>query len=322
MFFRSTRFFLIVFTVFFFWPTTSILAQGISPEKAAQQMTVSDGFTAEFVASEPLVRQPVAIDFDSRGRLWVIQYLQYPNPAGLKRIKVDQHTRSKYDRVPKPPPHGPKGTDRLTILEDTDGDGRMDHAKDFVNGDQKIEIIALTNGGYFDQAGKVTGGKKKANGIVFVLSAEGDIIDQYDVGSPRYWGDAFVCNIDNDPFLELVISGSGGLDVIKTRGFGTNTEHFQPRRNYQRLNVVPWAYEDSYFIYRGTKEGVVNLTDNLILKNRLANIAPSESFPQNYSPHPPTVSLINSRTNREHQSKRQLKLTSFRKPEKSYFLIS
>jgi len=28
---------------------------------------------------------------------------------------------------------------------------------------------------------------------------------------------------------------------------------------------VPWAYEDSYFIDRGTKEGVVNLTDNLVL---------------------------------------------------------
>ncbi|MDF1744784.1 MAG: FG-GAP-like repeat-containing protein [Gimesia sp.] len=137
-----------------------------------------------------------------------------------------------------------------------------------VNGDQKMEIIALTNGAYFDQAGKVTGSKKKANGIVFALSAEGEILDQYDVGSPRYWGDAFVCNIDNDPFLELVISGSGGLDVIKTRGLGPHTEHFQRRRNYQRLNVVPWAYEDSYFIYRGTKEGVVNLTDNLVLKKQ------------------------------------------------------
>ena len=74
---------------------------------------------SELVAAEPLVRQPVAIDFDDRGRLWVMQYLQYPNPAGLKRVKVDRYSRTVYDRVPEPPPRGPKGADRLTILDRT-----------------------------------------------------------------------------------------------------------------------------------------------------------------------------------------------------------
>ena len=49
-------------------------------------MSVASGLEARLVASEPLVRQPVAIDFDDRGRLWVIQYLQYPNPSGRKRV--------------------------------------------------------------------------------------------------------------------------------------------------------------------------------------------------------------------------------------------
>ena len=31
---------------------------------------------------------------------------------------------------------------------------------------------------------------------------------------------------------------------------------------------MPWAYEDSYFIYRGTKDGVQNQTDNLVLAKR------------------------------------------------------
>ena len=39
-------------------------------------------------------------------------------------MKVDQYLRTDYDRVPEPPPQGPKGRDRITILEDTDGDGR------------------------------------------------------------------------------------------------------------------------------------------------------------------------------------------------------
>ena len=110
-----------------------LAAQGYSPEESVRQMTAADGFTVELVAAEPLVRQPVAIDFDDRGRLWVLQYLQYPNPAGLERVAVDRFSRTTYDRVPLPPPRGPKGADRLTILTDTDDDGRMDTAQDFVS---------------------------------------------------------------------------------------------------------------------------------------------------------------------------------------------
>ncbi|MCH9652520.1 MAG: c-type cytochrome [Planctomycetes bacterium] len=149
MYSRPLKSLLILFIVFCLWPTDTTSAQGIPPEQAAQKMTVLDGFEVKLVASEPLVRQPVAIDFDHRGRLWVIQYLQYPNPAGLKRVKVDQHTRSKYDRVPKPPPHGPKGADRLTILEDTDGDGLMDQAKDFVNGLNLASGFAFGHSGVY-----------------------------------------------------------------------------------------------------------------------------------------------------------------------------
>ena len=89
-------------------------------------MSVADGLEVRLVAAEPLIRQPVAIEFDDRGRLWVIQYMQYPNPAELKRVAVDRYSRTVYDRFPDPPPRGPKGADRITILEDTDGDGRAD----------------------------------------------------------------------------------------------------------------------------------------------------------------------------------------------------
>src|SRR5438128_5750630 len=95
----------------------ALLGQGFSPADAPKRMTMADGFQVKLVAAEPLVRQPVCIEFDDRGRLWVVQYLQYPNPAGLKRVKVDRYSRTVYDRVPEPPPHGPKGADRITILE-------------------------------------------------------------------------------------------------------------------------------------------------------------------------------------------------------------
>ena len=147
-----------------------------------------------------------------------------------------------------------------------------------VNGDAKLEIVAMTNGGFFDEKGNPGKNRKPASGIIFVLSSEGDVLDQFDVGGNRYWGNVFVCNIDDDPYLELVATGSGGLDVIETRGYGPNTEHFQRRRNYQRLNVAKWSYEDSYFIYRGDKDGVVNQTDNLVLEKQLGRYRSSGRF--------------------------------------------
>lgn len=127
----------------------SARAQGYSADEAARHMTVADGFEVQLVAAEPLVRQPVAIEFDDRGRLWVVQYLQYPNPAGLKRVQVDRYSRTVYDKMPEPPPRGTAGADRVTILEDTDGDGRADRAKDFVAGLNLASGLAFGYGGVF-----------------------------------------------------------------------------------------------------------------------------------------------------------------------------
>ena len=124
-------------------------SQSLTAEQSVKKMQAPDGFVIEVVAAEPLVRQPVAIEFDDRGRLWVIQYLQYPNPNGLKRVSVDRYSRTKYDRVPEPPPRGPRGDDRITILEDTDGDGRMDSQHDFVDGLNLASGMAFGHGGVF-----------------------------------------------------------------------------------------------------------------------------------------------------------------------------
>ncbi len=124
-------------------------AQGYQPQEAAKKMSVAKGLQIQLFASEPEVRQPIFVKCDDHGRLWTIQYLQYPNPAGLKRVKVDRWSRTVYDRVPKPPPHGPRGADRITILEDTDGDGRADHHKDFLTGLNLATGVAFGHGGVF-----------------------------------------------------------------------------------------------------------------------------------------------------------------------------
>src|SRR6516225_5918358 len=124
-------------------------AQTLSPEDAVKRMKVADGFEVKIVAAEPMVRQPVSISFDDRGRVWAVQYLQYPAPAGLKPVKVDQYLRTVYDRVPEPPPKGPKGADRITILSDFDKDGRARKAKDFLGGLNLATGLAFGHGGVF-----------------------------------------------------------------------------------------------------------------------------------------------------------------------------
>lgn len=126
-----------------------VLAQGGPAAQAVKRMQVAEGLEVRLIASEPIVKQPVAIEFDDHGRLWVIQYLQYPNPAGLKRVQVDRYSRTKYDSIPAPPPRGPRGADRITILADADGDGRMDRGRDFVSGLNLATGFAFGHGGVF-----------------------------------------------------------------------------------------------------------------------------------------------------------------------------
>jgi hypothetical protein len=141
-----------------------------------------------------------------------------------------------------------------------------------LNGDAKLEILAMTHGQYSPTP------HVKPNAKLFALDATGRVLDEFDLGESRYWGHAFVANIDDDPYQELVVSGYGGVDVIETRGFGPNTEHFQRRRSFQRNNAIPWAYEDSFFIYRGRKDNVVNQVDNLVLEKSGAGYKPSGRF--------------------------------------------
>lgn len=129
------------------------LAQGLSPEEAVRKMKLPEGFTANVFAAEPDIRQPVAACWDHKGRLWVIEYLQYPVPEGLKPVTMDVYLRTEYDRVPEPPPKGPVGKDRIKILEDTDGDGKADKVTTFLEGLNLASAIAVGNDGvYIGQA--------------------------------------------------------------------------------------------------------------------------------------------------------------------------
>ena len=121
----------------------------LSPEESAKKFKVADGLEITLFVSEPQVSQPLSISFDDRGRMWVLQYLQFPNPNGLKPVKVDNWLRTEYDKVPDPPPKGPKGKDRISVYEDTNGDGRADTVKHFLSNLNLASGMALGHGGVF-----------------------------------------------------------------------------------------------------------------------------------------------------------------------------
>ena len=78
----------------------------LSPADALQTFYMPPGYRLELVASEPLVQDPVAIDWDVDGRLWVVEM-----PGWMPDITAAGE-------------HEPIG--RVVVLEDGDRDGRMD----------------------------------------------------------------------------------------------------------------------------------------------------------------------------------------------------
>ena len=106
----------------------------LSPEESRSRFRLPDDLAVDLVLAEPTITQPLFLDFDARGRLWVLEYRQYPEPAGLTLVSKDAYWRAAYDKLPLPPPRGAKGADRITIHEDTDGDGSFDTHRTFLDG--------------------------------------------------------------------------------------------------------------------------------------------------------------------------------------------
>ena len=115
-----------------------------APDDSHKSIVSADGIAVDLVASEPEVAQPSFIDFDERGRLWVVQYRQYPFPAGLEVKDKDRFWRTKYTDTPEPPGRVGyiPGKDMITIHEDGDGDGVFEHSKPFLEGLNMVTSFA------------------------------------------------------------------------------------------------------------------------------------------------------------------------------------
>jgi putative membrane-bound dehydrogenase-like protein len=93
---------------------------------AAAGFRVPAGFHVSVFAAEPDVRNPIAMTWDGRGRLWIAENYTYAERA--QRFDLRQR-------------------DRVVIFEDQDNDGRFDGRKVFTDDVQMLASIELGLGG-------------------------------------------------------------------------------------------------------------------------------------------------------------------------------
>ncbi|MFT4688163.1 MAG: putative membrane-bound dehydrogenase-like protein [Limisphaerales bacterium] len=140
----------------------------LAPSSALRTIRVRDGYTLELMASEPMVRDPVAIDWGADGRLWVTEMADYPSgmdnngkPGGRIRVLEDTDQDGQYDKstlfldglsFPNGVLAWKKGVlitaaPEILYAEDTDGDGRADVKKvmygGFYEGNQQLRVNGL-----------------------------------------------------------------------------------------------------------------------------------------------------------------------------------
>lgn len=250
----------------------------LSPEQSMSLMQVPVGFDLQLFASEPMVVNPIYMNWDERGRLWVIETVDYPN-----EIKDDD-----------------RGDDRIKILEDTDGDGKADKATIFAD---KLNIptsFVFTNGGII---------VSMAPSFVFLKDTDGD--DKADIRQPllKGWGKrdthAQASNLryglDNMLWGVVGYSGFEGKVGKDTLRFGNGVYRFTPDgKQLEYLSTTSnntwglgFSEENDVFIStaNNTHTAFLGLPKRYMDKAGIKNETGVEKLDAHYSMHVATKNL-------------------------------
>ena len=146
----------------------------VAPDEARRTLELPDGLTLDLVASEPHVLDPIAVCFDADARMFVVEMGDYPLGPG----------------------EGKKPLGRIKLLEDTDGDGRVDKSSVFADGLSFATGIAAWNDGVL-----VTCSPE----ILFFKDTDGDghadvrrvLFDGLGVGNPQHRANLLAWGLDN-----------------------------------------------------------------------------------------------------------------------------
>lgn len=175
----------------------------LSPEDAVKTFKVKPGFSIELVAAEPLVMDPMAMDFDEYGRMYVVEMRYYPD--------IDT-TSEKLGRIRR--------------LEDTNGDGKFDQSTIFADQLRFPTAVICYDGGVFVANTpdllylKDTSGDGIADLSKTVMSGFGT------KGQPAFFvqqmPNSFKWGLDNR--IHAVTSGNGGSVEVSGQSNTENTE--------------------------------------------------------------------------------------------------
>ncbi len=191
----------------------------MSPQDSLKAMRVKPGYTVELAANEPLVQDPVYVDWDARGRMWVVEMGDYPFAPGEKtkdgKIGQDKVSDLQFGRI--------------KILEDTNGDSVYDKATIFLDGLKHPTGLAFWKGGVF-----VSG----IPDIFYAEDSDGDgkcdkreaWFTGFTAGNPQHLVNGFCWGLDG--WLYGANGDSGGDIVVVKTGrkikLGTNDFRFHP----------------------------------------------------------------------------------------------
>lgn len=191
-----------------------------SPQESLKALKLKPGYEAMLVAQEPLVQDPVFIDWDAKGRMWVVEMGDYPFAPGetTKDGAVGQGKVSDLQ------------AGRVKILTDTNGDGVYDKASLFLDGLKHPTGLAVWKNGVFIA---------NIPDIFFAEDTDGDgkcdkretWFTGFTAGNPQHLVNGFCWGLDGWFYAANGDSG-GDITCVKTGkkiALGTNDFRFDPR---------------------------------------------------------------------------------------------